>query len=265
MDIHKYMANAAEKPLDHIVDDGGFCAIFRTIGCVGDSLASGEFESLDETGKKDYHDRFEYSWGQYIARMCGNKVYNFSRGGMTAKEYCESFAEHENFWNVEKRCQCYIIALGTNDIHQHLIEGSSATDIDLQDYRRNKKTFAGYYGQIIQRLKENQPKAKFFLNTLPRYPDNPENELQDFHRKLLYDIAALFDNTYVLDLRRYSPVRDAEYSRYFSLGGHMNPMGYLMDAKMIVSYIDYIIRNNPEDFAQVGFIGTPWHNSGAKW
>ena len=36
-----------EKPLEHRVTDGGFASIFRTIGCVGDSLSSGEFESID--------------------------------------------------------------------------------------------------------------------------------------------------------------------------------------------------------------------------
>jgi hypothetical protein len=41
----------------------------------------------------------------------------------------------------------------------------------------------------------------------------------------------------------------------------MNPMGYILSAKMIASYIDYIIRHNPDDFKQVGFIGTPYHNA----
>jgi len=45
----------------------------------------------------------------------------------------------------------------------------------------------------------------------------------------------------------------------------MNPMGYLLTAKYVMSYIDYIIRHNMEDFAQVGFIGTPHHNASAKW
>lgn len=67
MDITK-MFSETEKPLDNLVTDGGFCKIFRTIGCVGDSLASGEFETIDAEGKKSYHDLFEYSWGQYIAR-----------------------------------------------------------------------------------------------------------------------------------------------------------------------------------------------------
>ncbi len=37
----------------------------------------------------------------------------------------------------------------------------------------------------------------------------------------------------------------------------MTPAGYLLMAKFTMSYIDYIIRNNHEDFNQAGFIGTP--------
>ena len=33
-------------------------------------------------------------------------------------------------------------------------------------------------------------------------------------------------------------------------------MGYVLIARMVERYIDYIIRKNPEDFKQVGFIGT---------
>ncbi len=38
--------------------------------------------------------------------------------------------------------------------------------------------------------------------------------------------------------------------------GHMTPTGYMLGARMIESYIDYIIRKEPQDFKQVGFIGT---------
>lgn len=76
--------NAAEKPLDNIPPDGGYTAIFRTVACIGDSLSSGEFEAAAEKGSS-YHDMYEYSWGQFMARMCGSRVFNMSRGGMTAK------------------------------------------------------------------------------------------------------------------------------------------------------------------------------------
>ena len=58
-----------------------------------------------------------------------------------------------------------------------------------------------------------------------------------------------------MDLYTYAPLNNAEYKRKFRLG-HMTPTGYVLTARMIESYIDYIIRKNPEEFNQVGFIGT---------
>ena len=85
MKLRKFMEIPEGRPLDQIRPDGGFCGIFRTIGCIGDSLSSGEFESLDEAGNKGYHDEYDYSWGQYLARIAGCKAYNFSRGMVMRK------------------------------------------------------------------------------------------------------------------------------------------------------------------------------------
>ena len=46
MDLTKFMTNKNEKPLDNIAINGGFTSIFRTIGCIGDSLSSGELEAF---------------------------------------------------------------------------------------------------------------------------------------------------------------------------------------------------------------------------
>ena len=43
MNINDFYIAEKEKPLDRILNDGGFCGIFRTIACIGDSLSSGEF------------------------------------------------------------------------------------------------------------------------------------------------------------------------------------------------------------------------------
>lgn len=261
MTLDNIFNNEKEKPLDNLLDDGGYTAIFRTIACVGDSLASGEFESLKEDGTSGYHDMFEYSWGQYIARMCTSKVYNFSRGGMTTKEYCDSFAEAKDFWNPDYAAQCYIIALGVNDINGNRLELGTIDDIDTENWKNNKENFAGYYGQIISRLKEIQPRAKFFLMSMPK-SGNPEedNGKRAGHRDLLCQMAEKFDNTYVIDLLKYAPVYDDEFKNKFFMRGHMNPMGYLLTAKMVASYIDYIIRHNMDDFKEVGFIGTDLHS-----
>ena len=115
MDISQFVAREGEKPLDYIVPDGGFCKIFRTIGFIGDSLSSGEFESTTTAGDKGYHDFYEYSWGQYIAREAGLKAYNFSKGGMSAKAFCEGFADICGAYKDENICQAYVLALGKRE------------------------------------------------------------------------------------------------------------------------------------------------------
>ncbi len=256
-----------EKPLDHLVQDGGFCSIFRTIGCIGDSLSSGEFESLDADGNRGYHDMFEYSWGQYIARSCGSTVYNFSRGGMTAKEYCNSFAEAMDYWNPDKLCQAYIIALGVNDLFGFCQDVGSIDDLK-EVYNDNSDTFAGHYGKIIQRLRAMRPDAYFFLMTMPNegeFDDDKRRLQKQKHRELLFAMSERFPRTYVIDLYTYAPIYDADFRRRFYMSGHLNPAGYRLTAYMVESYIDYIIRHNPEDFKQVGFIGTPHRNTQEKY
>ncbi len=254
MNIYEYISvGEKEKPLDRIVTDGGFCGIFRTIACIGDSLSSGEFESVKADGTKGYHDFYDYSWGQYIGRSCGSKVYNFSRGGMTAKEYMEGFAEGQGWWDKGKIAQAYIIALGVNDLN-HGQELGSVADINKEDYKQNAKTFAGYYAQIIQRIKQLQPRAKIFLVSIPSYGDE-KDEKRKAHRNLLDDFTKFFDRTYLIDLFTYAPEYNEEFKKKFILG-HMTATGYILSARMIESYIDYLIRKNPEDFNQVGFIGT---------
>lgn len=256
-----------EKPFDNIIKDGGLTRIFRTIGCIGDSLSSGEFESMDKAGNRGYHDMFEYSWGQVLGRACGSKVYNFSRGGMTAKEYVESFGEANDFFNPEKACHAYIIALAVNDCTQVMqgnLEIGEITDIDKENPENNKKTFVGYYGAIISRYKAIQPRAKFFLMTKPQEPDSRTADRIEHERTMnekIRMIAQLFDNTYLLDFEKYAPYYDKDFHEEYYLGGHMSPAGYVLTADFVGSYIDYIIRHNMKEFKEVGFIGTNLHNA----
>lgn len=257
MDISKFF-DKNEKPLDNLLPDGGFCGIFRTIGVIGDSLSSGEFQVTNTEGIVAYHDFYEYSWGQYMARQIGCKVYNFSRGGMYAKEFCESFGEKCGVWSYENLCQCYIIALGANDKNR-TPEMGTAGDITFPAGYNCPETFAGYYGQIIFRLKAKAPDAKFFLVTMPRGGDGEKTEAwKAAHAELMHEIAHRLENVYVIDLHKYAPEYNAEFREQFYLEGHMNPAGYLLTSKIIMSYIDYIIRHNMKDFGQAGLIGTPY-------
>lgn len=259
MDMSMFYAKECEKPLDNLVLDGGFCGIFRTIGCIGDSLSSGEFETKDEEGIVGYHDFYDYSWGQYMARTLGSKVYNFSRGGMTAKEFCESFAAKCGVYERENLCQAYIIALGVNDITRGY-EIGDAEKINVKDgHIQGDESILSYYAQIVKVLKSKQPDAKIFVMTLPYSDTKTEerNKREDELCEALRKFADKTKNVYTIDFRKYGPVHDQKFKDTFWLG-HMTPTGYMLTAKMVMSYIDYIIRSNPKDFAQVGFIGTPY-------
>ena len=261
MDWNKYLYDENEKPLDRLVTGYSYTSIFRRIGFIGDSLSSGEFETLDADGKKHFHDLYEYSWGQYIARKNGLVGFNFSRGGLTAKGYMEIFADEKGFWDPELACQAYVIALGVNDIFNRGMEiGSVDEDVDPSDYRNNKPTYIGYYAQIVARYKEISPDAKFFFVTFPPHESEKRETLGAIAIKELYRLAEVLENCYVIDLHEYSPVRNAEFAAKFHLGGHLNPMGYIFTAELIDSYIDYIVRHNPEDFKYAGLI-----NSGIKY
>ena len=247
-----------KTPLTDIITDGGFTAIFRTIGIVGDSLSSGEHEFYDGVTRK-YCDYYEYSWGQFIARKCGLTAYNFSVGGMTAKEF-NSFANYCKCYTAEKLCQAYIIALGRNDMNawdKYEYGFGKITDIDFKNPDNNKDSFVGHYAKIIQKLKIVQPKATIFVVTMPKSSsDAGERDCKcDRHAEFLRSLVELFDNLYVIDLRKYAPVHDDNFVSRYYLEGHLNAMGYLITAEQISTYIDYIIRNNYEKFKDVAFIG----------
>lgn len=254
MDWNNFFFAEGEQPLDRFPEGISNTAIFRTMAFVGDSLSSGEFVSRNKDNTKGFHDYFEYSWGQFIARKNGLTAYNFSRGGMTAKEFMTSYADQNRFFQPEKAAQAYVIALGVNDVLNAGQEIGSISDVDMENYKNNKDTFAGWYAGIIQRYKKIQPRAKFFLVTMPK-GERKEDKVRA-HRELLYAFADFFENTYVIDLYQYGPEYDDAFKKRFFLYGHMNPMGYLFTANIVDAYIDYIIRKNPEDFYRVPFIGT---------
>lgn len=263
MKINDYINPRKGNPLDDLVTDGGYVSIFRTIACIGDSLSSGEFQvETQENGVKTmhYYDFYEYSWGQFIARMTGSKVYNFSRGGMKACDYLNGFGDSILAFNNDKAAQAYIIAMGVNDLNHGYTIGNFE-DTDFENYDKDSKNFIMHYAKLIQRYKEIQPDAFFFLVTLPKEDcDSPEKvALKEKYRSVLYKLCEKFSNCYVVDLYEYAPVYDAEFRKKFYLSGHMNAAGYYLTAKMIATLIDDIIRNNFEDFAQVGLIGTPYH------
>ena len=189
-----------ENPLTNIISDGGYTAIFRTIGIIGDSLSSGEHESLNEDGKVGYHDYYEYSWGQFMARACGLTAYNFSVGGLTAKEF-QRLARYMKCFTPEKACQGYIIALGVNDLKDVNFHYSGGFGT-MPDFENKDDTLIGAYVQVIRQIRDLQPKARIFVVTPPvrHYEDGERIKREERFSEFLRSLPQYFEFLYVIDL-----------------------------------------------------------------
>ena len=248
--------NAEEFPLENIITDGGFAKIFRTIGVIGDGIASGAMSTVfdEEEANQQNIEMFEYSWIQYMARYCGSTAYNFSDSGMntsslfTDPKYKEMFKE---LTDGKHLCQAYFIALGHSDFNMQMPIGS-LSDIDPLDFNNNADTYIGNYARIISTIKAIQPNAKIF----PVLMKNGETYSE--YNKAIREVCTLFtENVYLLEMDQYSMERqDWEFTL-----GQGNTLGYLNYSYQISSYVDWYIRRYPDDFKYVQFIGTPYEYS----
>lgn len=241
--------NDRPLPVEDMPENGGYMAIFDRIGVVGDSLSSGAMVCGTSTGTPTGEDMYHYSWIQFIARMCGSTGFNFSHGGMSTTSFlANSGGKLEMMQSSENKCKCYFIALGHNDRNASLAVGS-ADDIDLTDYNNNASTFYGNYAKIIHKIKEVEPNAIIFPITMRH--SMFENEGWN---SAVRHMAEIFDNVYVLDVWEHY----RERPDWHDTEGHGNIMGYLWYSKVIACYVDWIVRNNPEKFKYVQFIGTEY-------
>lgn len=258
MNIKMFEIQKGEMPLENIKENCGFAGIFKEIGVIGDSLSSGEFESTDENGNVYYHDMYNYSWPAILERITGTKYYNYSRGGMSFKEFYESWAKQNNFW--EKR-QAYIVDLGNNDLFVFRQNVGSAKDINLEDPSKNKDTYFGYMGKVLSKLKSLGKDARIFLVSLQiDHTFKEKDEMAYYVLEEMKKVVKMYSFTYLIDMTTYGPVYDEKAREKFAMGFHPNAMGYYVYALAIGNYIDYIIRQNYKDFFEVPFIGTDLKN-----
>lgn len=233
-------------------DVNGYISCFPVIGCIGDSLASGESIYTAEDGSIGYADLYEHSWGQHMARSAGIKVHNFSVGGFTTRSWFGHSRGLEMAEAEGNECHAYIIALGVNDRNNLGSDylGTKA-DINADDCTKNADTYYGNYAKIIQKMKAVQPKAKFFLMT------DPKQSVTEAFNWAVKEIAEMFTNCYLLDMTKYASM----FKSTGAIGkherkGHYNTVAYKKMSNIIAEEISNIIGLNPTEFAQVEFIGT---------
>lgn len=249
------LPNLQASPLAKINLYPGFAAIFDDWGFVGDSLSSGNHNIVLPDGTQTNADFPKYSWGQYMCRVTGAQGVNFSFGGATTKTWIER-AWQECKSNPKK---AYMIALGCNDsVSSDIPAGNINTDIgsynSATDTDTNANTFAGYYAGIIQRLKSIQPKAKIFLVTLPK----GDREYANRYNDVIRGMRNIFSNVFIVDLWEYATEVNGEWASRYRMAYHLNTLGYVYTAYEIMTYLDWIVRNNPSEFKDVALIGTSY-------
>lgn len=243
-------SNTDIDPLKVIKETPGYTRMFKTIGCIGDSVTKGYVTS--SSGGVDLVD---YSYPTYLERICGNKVYNWGVSGATSKSWLEGYkgsTAHIECFDGNHKCDAYIIGLGGNDgSKNNNVPVGSLEDIKA-DYNDNPNTFYGNMDKIIRKIKEIQPKAKIFLTTYLIYKLSRIPPYEEATRIL----ATKYENCYLLDLHLYGEKHCDDFD--YSDTHHKNALGYLKKAHMIATYIDWVVRNNKADFMNVQFIGTDY-------
>lgn len=250
-----------ENPIKIVSMSAGLTSIFHNWGFIGDSLSSGA--NYDKYGKQIFAN-YDYSWCQrLIACIGGAKGSNWAVPGFTANAWINKYwnseakAEYEtnggdSYFKTDKK-QIYCIYLGTNDAGTGVTLGSYDTDVDLDDFNNNANTFIGNYVGIIQRIKSISPSAKIFLITCVPSSSAESGGYNTFIRTL----PDKFTNVYLIDLAKYMP-RGTKFDDDYIRMGHFSTQGYQYLANCIATYIDYIIRNNPNDFKFVQILNTSY-------
>ena len=259
--------DVSADPLAKIDNPPTYISMFKKIVHIGDSLTRGQYDttSPDANGA----DLPEYSRPVFMERLCGNTNLNLGIGGATVSQsYAYNWLDvaqsgdifpYTDFTN--DMGDCYIIALGTNDISQlGSFTGNVATDIDTEDYTNNANTSVGSYAKIIQMIMTMQKGAKVFVVTIPK-TRNVNLPARNEANTKIKAIAELL-GCYVIDLDTFAEQEvNGQFANVFKNGSHNNVLGYMLRARQYIAYIDWIIENNLTDFRNVQFIGTSYDYS----
>ena len=261
-EIYKALNKNTDSHLAKMDHTPTYITMFKRIIHIGDSLTRGQYNTTSPNNSGA--DLPEYSRPVFMQRMCGNVNVNLGIGGAAVSQstpfnWIDVAKANTLFqWSeFENAGDCYIIALGTNDIIKlGSFTGDVATDIDSTNYNNNANTSVGGYAKIIQMIKEMQPNAKIFCVTIPKTRNTQAD--RDIANPKIKAVAEMF-SCYVIDLETYAEQSsDGKFAKYYKNDSHNNALGYNLRARQYIAYIDWIIENNLDDFRNVQFIGTDY-------
>lgn len=287
---NRILSESENNPIAIIKETPGLTAILNSWGFIGDSLSSGYpnnylFDQNGSAYKKDEEhfiggsvNFYKYSWGQMMCRLMGAFGSNYSNGGQTTFGWLDRYPNNtvatyntdgtKNVRFSSTKHNAYAIMLGTNDAGNSFPSGNVNSDVDVSNYNNNNlSTYAGCYAKIISLCKEVAPSSKIFAITCPLF-ESPVPE--PTYNNVVRDIVAKFTqyavsmgnhtNIFLVDLAKYVPNKEA--LKYMYGAGHCHTQGYMYFAYAFMTYVDYIIRNNPLSFSSVYAMDTAIFDNG---
>lgn len=138
-------------------------SLFKSIGIIGDSYASGELQKVDESGNRTaWRDLFDISWGQILGRNCGVEVTNYTEGGLGFESWLHNPNGLTKFKSDTKK-ELYVCALGLNEVWTEIGTPSDVAGANT------------VYGNIEHLLSEivpiiNQNHSKLIMSTIMPNP-----------------------------------------------------------------------------------------------
>lgn len=257
-EIDKYrLPSLPDNPLAKINFVPGFAATIRTWGFVGDSLSSGEIWGPVEDNR--YHrDIYDFSWGQYLCRMTGAEGYNYSVGGGSAKSFVQGVSPFSNTRDLAKllsdpQKQAYTIVMGQNDggfissaqevpEDRYAAMGDENEMVDPSDPTNHGNTFVGYYTEMLVRIANQFPDSLIFMATIVWNNTAPRDQISIVIRQIYEHYKEIYPKTlWLVDLEQYG----RELTVPLRLNGlHLSAQGYLYNAYIWATYVDWILRKN---------------------
>ncbi len=172
---------------EYIIEDYVSLSLFSRFGVIGDSYASGEVYF----GEK-FHDIYDISWGQILARKLGTVCTNFSGGGYSTRGWLTNSKGLTRMLDTEAQ-DVYYLCLGINDANYYGEEYlGTIADIN-EDWTQNPDTFFGNYGKIIGNIMNHAPHAKIVMSTMV-----PTTDMKATYNAAIIEIANHFGIPYIV-------------------------------------------------------------------
>lgn len=210
-------------------------SLFRRIGVIGDSYASGVVFSDNDT---TVGDNYNISWLQQLSRKYGFVGINFSTGGLTTRSWLTN--EHGlPLLNSTESCELILLCLGIND--QYTL-GESYLGVP-SDIGTDNDTFYGNYSKIISSISTKNEKTRMILFTIAN-PNNSET-VNKFNSAILY-----LSNHFGIPIEIQNENSYIKSSLYINnmVGGHPTAINYNGMSTAFDCMISESLKNNQNYF-----------------